>query len=107
MPWVTLCELSELTEGGGRPFDVDGYRLAVFLDGGVPATLDNACPHVGVALSGGDVVDGCAVCPAHQWAFDLATGQMREAAAVSVRRYATRLHDHAGTVFVQADLPGT
>jgi nitrite reductase/ring-hydroxylating ferredoxin subunit len=106
MPWVTLCELSELTDGAGKPVDVDGFKLAVFLDGPTVAALDNTCPHAGVALSGGFVRDGCAVCPAHQWAFDLATGQLRDAPVVSVTRYPTRLFDFHGTRFVQADLPG-
>ena len=105
MAWVTLCELSELTDGQGKAVDVDGHRLAVFLDAARPATLDNACPHAGVALSGGSVEAGCAVCPAHQWAFDLTTGQLRDSAAVSVRRYPTRLFEFAGKRFVQADLP--
>ncbi len=106
MPWVTLCELSDLTDGRGKPVDVDGHRLAVFLDGGTPATLDNACPHAGIALSGGEVDAGCAVCPAHGWAFDLATGQLRGMPGVTIGHYPTRLHDHAGRRFVQADLPG-
>ena len=106
MAWVTLCELAELTDGAGKPVDVDGHRLAVFLDGAAPAALDAACPHAGISLAGGTVEDGCAVCPAHFWAFDLATGVLRDSAAVSVRRYDTRLLDHAGKRFVQADLPG-
>ena len=107
MPWVTLCELSELTDGAAKPVDIDGHRLAVFRDGPTVATLDNACPHAGVALGGGHVDAGCAVCPAHLWAFDLATGQLRGTPGVSVRRYPTRLFDFAGKRFVQADLPST
>ncbi len=105
MAWVTLCELSELTDGLGRPVDVDGYRLAVFRDGDAVAALDNACPHAGVALSGGHVDRGCCVCPAHLWAFDLTTGQLRGAPGVSVARHPTRLLDFHGKRFVQADLP--
>jgi nitrite reductase/ring-hydroxylating ferredoxin subunit len=107
MPWATLCELSELADGQGKPVDIDGHRLAVFRDGPTVAALDNACPHAGVALSGGTVEDGCAVCPAHQWAFELSTGRLCGTPAVSVRRYDTRLFDFAGKRFVQADLPST
>ncbi len=105
MAWVTLCDLSELTDGRGKPVDVDGHRLGVFLDGGTVSAIDNACPHAGAALTGGVVEDGCAVCPVHYWAFDLATGRLRDSAGVAVRRYETRLFDHAGKRFVQADLP--
>ncbi len=105
MPWVTLCELSDLTDGRGKPVDVDGYRLAVFLDGPTVATLDDRCPHAGIALSGGVVDAGCAVCPAHDWAFELTTGRLRGMPEMSTGHYPTRLHDHAGVRFVQADLP--
>ena len=105
MAWATLCELAELTEGRGKAVSIDGYRLAVFLDRGTPAAIDDACPHAGASLSRGVVDDGCAVCPSHQWMFELATGRLRDSAAVTVGRYPVRLIDHAGKQFVQADLP--
>lgn len=105
MPWSTLCELSELSEGQGKYVEIDGFRLAVFLDHGAVAVLDSRCPHAGADISAGHVEDGCAVCPWHAWAFELTTGQLRGSPGIGVDRYPSRLRVHEGKQFVQADLP--
>ena len=105
MPWTTLCELDELTEGRAKPVDVAGFKLAVFLDRHVPTAIDELCPHANRSLAGGWVEAGCAVCPAHGWTFKLDTGEMPELPGVSTGRYATRVLDFHGRRLVQADLP--
>jgi nitrite reductase/ring-hydroxylating ferredoxin subunit len=105
MSWTSLCELGELTEGQGKYVEIDGFQLAVFLDKGRVFAMDNCCPHAGGNLSGGPVVDGCAVCPWHYWAFRLDNGELRDMPGVNVRTYTTRLFDFHGKRFVQADLP--
>lgn len=105
MSWISLCELTELTEGEGKYVEIDGFQLAVFLDGGKVYVIDNCCPHAGGNLAGGHIADGCAVCPWHYWAFRLEDGQLRDMPGVNVTTYATRLFGHAGKQFVQADLP--
>jgi nitrite reductase/ring-hydroxylating ferredoxin subunit len=105
MPWISLCALDELTEGRGKYVEIEGFGLAVFLSNGVPATLDNTCPHAGASLADGEIENGCAVCPRHFWAFRLDNGQMRDLPGVAVKAYATRLLEHQGKTLVQADLP--
>jgi len=106
MAWISLCELSELTEGEGKFVEIDGYQLAVFLSEGKAYALDNTCPHAGGPLSAGTVDHGCAVCPWHDWRFELATGLLQEASHISVSAYKTRLLEREGkAALVQADLP--
>ena len=71
MAWISLCEITELTENQGKYVEIDGNQLAVFLSDGKVSVLDNHCPHAGGNLAGGHVEDGCAVCPWHYWAFRL------------------------------------
>ena len=69
-----LCPATEVVEGVGKPFTVDGTHLAIFLyDGGYYA-CDNRCPHMGYPLSEGSVRDGVLICHWHHWEFDLKTG---------------------------------
>lgn len=105
MPFVTLCEISELTPERGKYVEIDGFKLGVFLHGENVYVMDDYCPHAGASLAGGAVVDGCAVCPKHQWSFALENGQLRGAPGVEVRTYKTRIVQHEGRSLVQADLP--
>jgi nitrite reductase/ring-hydroxylating ferredoxin subunit len=58
------------------------------------------------SLSGGDVQDGHAVCPWHQWPFSLQTGQLRNRPLVKIRTYPTRLLERQDKpTLLQADLP--
>ena len=105
MAWTSLCELNELKPGEGKYVEIDGFQLAVFLSEGKVSVLDNTCPHAGGNLAGGFVEEGCAVCPWHYWAFKLDDGQLRDMPGCNVTTYKTRLLDHDGKQFVQAELP--
>ena len=107
MPWTSLCDLDELTEGRGKYVEIGGFQLAVFLDGGKVFTIDNYCPHAGGNLAAGEVHEGCAVCPWHSWAFKLDTGELRSYPGVAISTYPTRLLERPGgkPTVVQADLP--
>ncbi len=104
--WTSLCEVAELTEGRGKFVEIGGFELAVFLDQGNVFAIDNRCPHAGGNLAGGLVNDGCAVCPWHNWAFHLESGQLRGAELVTVRNYKIRKISRPGKPdLIQADLP--
>jgi nitrite reductase (NADH) small subunit len=106
MTWVSLCELDELKEGQGKFAEIDGFQLAVFLHEGRPYVIDNECPHAGGSLAGGEVREGCAVCPWHYWAFDLVTGRIKGTPGVRIDTYPTRLLERPGRpTLVQAQLP--
>lgn len=38
--------------------------------------LEDGCNHSGASLSEGWVEDGCLICPVHEYAFSLATGEL-------------------------------
>lgn len=104
--WTSLCELGDLKAGRGLYVEIDGMQLAVFLDEGRVAVLENRCPHAGASLAGGHVDDGHAVCPWHGWSFRLSDGTLRSAGGVAVRVYPARvLRRGDGVDLVQADLP--
>ncbi len=106
MAWVTLCGMGELVEGRGKYVEIEGFQLAVFLNGGQAYVIDNRCPHAGASLAGGEVHDGRAVCPWHQWSFDLKSGQLRSRPLVRIRTYPARVVQLEGKgTMVQAQLP--
>ena len=40
--------------------------------------LEEHCPHHGASMVGGEVDDGCLVCPRHRYRYDLETGRGRQ-----------------------------
>lgn len=71
-----LGPLTQVPPGEGRVFAVAGIAVAVFHDraGKIYAT-DPKCPHAGGPLADGLVGRGTVVCPLHEQAYDLATGE--------------------------------
>ena len=106
MPWTTLCELSELKEGGGKYVEIGGFQLGVFLDQGNVYVTDNTCPHAGGNLAEGWIQEGCIICPWHNWPFHLNNGQLRGAPGVAIATYKVRIIEPEGRPkLVQAELP--
>jgi len=72
-----ICKVKDLREREGRRFFVNDTEVAVFKVDGKIYALSNNCPHQHTTLIyDGFIEDGCVVCPAHGWMFDLKTGKM-------------------------------
>ncbi len=72
-----VCNVNELLEKAGKRFIVNDVEVAVFKVDGKIYALSNICPHQHTALIyDGFIEDGCVVCPAHGWMFNLQTGRM-------------------------------
>jgi nitrite reductase (NADH) small subunit len=75
---VDVCSVEELSTPGRRVVEVHGVEVLLVWNEGDPASLDNTCIHKQRRLSEGSLFNGRAVCPGHQWSFDLHTGYCRE-----------------------------
>ena len=73
---VRICSQAELPAVGHvREFEAAGRAFCVAnLDGAI-CVLDGVCPHEGGPLGEGTIADGRVVCPWHEYAFDLKTGE--------------------------------
>jgi nitrite reductase/ring-hydroxylating ferredoxin subunit len=92
-----VCRVGEIREKEGRCFLVEYRSVAVFLENGVYSAVSDRCPHNGMALHDGSVVDGVVTCRWHGWQFELRTGRppgnAPEAGGPSVRVYEVRIRD--------------
>jgi phenylpropionate dioxygenase-like ring-hydroxylating dioxygenase large terminal subunit len=69
--WSPVALSRELPAGAPLPVEVAGTRVVLFRDRERRAVgLVDRCPHRGVALSLGEVADGCITCPFHGWRLD-------------------------------------
>ena len=74
--FTKVCTVSELRENQGKRFLINDVDIAVFKVNGEVFVLNNTCPHQHTTIIyDGLIEDGCVVCPAHGWMFNLKTGR--------------------------------
>ncbi|HEX2961455.1 MAG TPA: nitrite reductase (NAD(P)H) small subunit [Ignavibacteriales bacterium] len=99
--FTKLCRLSELKENEGKKFIIDEAEIALIKTEGEVFALDNICPHQHAAIIyDGFVEEGCIVCPAHGWMFDLRTGCMKTGSR-GLKSYNVKVIDNY--VYVKAE----
>jgi nitrite reductase [NAD(P)H] small subunit len=72
---IRACHASDVPFGEGRAITIDGHRIALFHAPSGWYALDAACPHLAGPLADGIVADRRVICPLHERAFDLETGE--------------------------------
>jgi nitrite reductase (NADH) small subunit len=75
--WLAVAQLSDLARRKKKQVDVNGVPVALFLVGSDVFALADTCIHKQRSLSKGVLLNGCVVCPGHQWEFEPATGYVR------------------------------
>lgn len=73
--WVDVAEFADLSRRRKKLVTVGDTRIVLFHAAGEVYAFADACVHKGKSLSRGTVLNGRLICPGHQWAFDLRTGQ--------------------------------
>jgi NAD(P)H-dependent nitrite reductase small subunit len=74
--FTKICNVNDIDENVGKRFIINETEVAIFKYDGKIFALNNICPHQHTALIyDGFIEDGCVVCPAHGWKFDLHTGK--------------------------------
>src|SRR5687767_7291918 len=70
--WYQVAWSAELPPGAAIPVEAFGAQYVLCrTEDGEPFMLDAYCAHMGAHLGhGGEVKDGCVVCPFHGWVWD-------------------------------------
>jgi nitrite reductase/ring-hydroxylating ferredoxin subunit len=95
MVWVKAGAEDDFVEG---ELTEAGPALVVRLHGNLYA-IENRCPHMECALSGGTLDGFILKCPCHDWKFDIRTGQFLDAPEIKVKTYG--FMRKGGSVFIQ------
>jgi len=82
--WTKATTKDAVKAAGGRlVVEVSGQKILIAESDGEVYAVSNKCSHLGLPLVGktavfqGKVVNNCIVCPAHDTAFDLKTGEVK------------------------------
>jgi nitrite reductase/ring-hydroxylating ferredoxin subunit len=99
--YIKTIEVSRLAEREGFYHKLEcGREIAFFLIDEIIYAIDNKCPHMGMPLHEGAIVDKrVLVCRYHQWKFDLKTGTSTFAPNIYVKKYETKVED--GFIYVK------
>jgi nitrite reductase/ring-hydroxylating ferredoxin subunit len=76
--WVPVAEVKELERRRRKVVTVGDTDIALFSVEGQIYALHDVCIHKQRRLHKGTILKGRAICPGHQWAFDLRTGWVDE-----------------------------
>ena len=89
--FVKVGQTTDIPEGEGRTYELEGHNVAVFNVGGAFHAMDGGCPHRGGPLGEGYLEEKVVTCPWHGWRFDVTTGQSPVNPAAKVPCYAVKV----------------
>jgi 3-phenylpropionate/trans-cinnamate dioxygenase ferredoxin subunit len=76
--FVPVLDENALQEGSMKLVTVEGSPILLVKVHGKIFAIDNRCPHMACALSGGTLEGFDIICPCHDWHFDLRTGEYKD-----------------------------
>lgn len=94
---VKVAALSDLWDGEMKGYVAEGVRVLLVRLDGVRAFADR-CPHLGLPLSDGELVDGVVICAAHRYEYDGRTGLGVNPRSMCLRGFPCTVRD--GLVYV-------
>src|SRR4051812_555970 len=101
--WERLCLAAGIPDGGILAITHRGHDLIVYREGSHVSCATNACTHRGVRMDFGRVCDGVIMCPYHDWAFVLKTGECLTVPQDTLTMHPVRVRDG----YVSVRLPQT
>ena len=97
--FVKVTQASEIPQGEGRSFEVNGIIVAIFNIDGTFHALDGTCPHQGGPLGEGSVDGKNVMCPWHAWEFDVTSGACLGNPRLIQRKFSVKVEGQ--DIFVQ------
>lgn len=85
--FVRVASTTDIPNGEGRAFEVNGKQVAVFNCRGTFYAISNVCRHQGGPLAEGDLEGTVVTCPWHGWTYDVTSGESPEDPDTRVEKY--------------------
>ena len=89
--FTRVAAVDEFRTDRGRMVYYQGTKVAVFRQGERFFAVNDRCPHMGAAMSGGRITNGIIRCHMHGWEFDVTTGECKTKHWAKLPRYEVRI----------------
>lgn len=89
--WQFALKLGELHDGETTSRELDGQSVLLSRFGDQVTCFANHCAHMGMALDGGEIIDGVITCPYHGFRYALDSGECLTAPEVQLQPHAVRV----------------
>lgn len=89
--WTRAATLADLQDGETRFTEVDGHAVILSRFGDRISCFKNACAHMGLELSAGDIADAIITCPHHGFRYALDSGECLTAPEVQLQPHGVRV----------------
>ena len=70
-----IAKTSDIGEGAGKTFTIEGQTIAVFNKGGEIFAIEDTCKHKGGSLGEGELNGDTITCPLHGWQYNITNGE--------------------------------
>ena len=89
--WRLAVHLPDLADGTTQIINLDGRSVLLSRFGDKLTCFENACAHMGVAMTGGEFRDGRVTCPYHGFEYALDSGECLTAPEVQLQPHRVRV----------------
>ena len=70
-----IAKTSDIGEGAGKTFTIEGQTIAVFNKGEEFFAIEDTCKHKGGSLGEGELNGDTITCPLHGWQYNITNGE--------------------------------
>ena len=75
MPEHIVGKTSDIEQGTGKTFTIEGQSIAVFNKGEDFFAIEDTCKHKGGSLGEGELNGDTITCPLHGWQYNITNGE--------------------------------
>jgi nitrite reductase/ring-hydroxylating ferredoxin subunit/Fe-S cluster biogenesis protein NfuA len=92
--WRRAATLADLQDGETRFVEIDGHSVILSRFGDRISAFKNACAHMGLEISQGEITDAIITCPHHGFRYALESGECLTAPEVQLQPHGVRVKGH-------------
>lgn len=89
--WINALALQDLPDGATLFREIEGHSVIVSRSGDQVTCFKNACAHMGLEMTDGEVAGGILTCPFHGFRYALESGECLTAPEVQLHAHAVRV----------------